>query len=107
MFKKSLIIGTLGITFAHAGNGFSSQMSHVIGGFVTVLLVAYIVSKFFPKYKSRSIWVGFLVSFVFVTIDQSLDYLKYGKFLDQLFDFSSHLLGSIAAIFVGRYLFKK
>lgn len=107
MFKKSLIIGTLGITFAHAGNGFSSQMSHVTGGFLTVLLVAYIVSRFFPKYKSRSIWIGFLVSFTFVTIDQSLDYLKYGKFLNQLFDFGSHLLGSILAVLLGRYLFKK
>jgi hypothetical protein len=107
MFKKSLIIGTLGITFAHARNGFSSQMSHVIGGFVTVLLVAFIISRFFPKYKLKSILIGFLVSLIYVTIDQTLDYFKYGFPLNQLFDFGSHLLGSIVAVFVGKYLFTK
>ena len=107
MLKKSFIIGTLGITFAYAGNGLSSEMSHVVGGFATVLLVAYIVSRFFPKYKTRSILIGFLFSMLYVTIDQSIDYLKEGKFLNQLLDFGSHLFGALLAIVAGKYLFKK
>lgn len=107
MVKKSFLVAILGVTFAHAGNGFSSQFSHFVGGFLTVLLVAYIVSRFFSKYKSRNILIGFLVSLFYVTIDQGLDYLKYGLPLNQLYDFSSHMLGSVVAIFVGKFLFKK
>lgn len=107
MLKKSFIVGTFWMSFAHAGNSFTSQFSHIVGGFATVLLVAYIVLRFFPLYKSRGILIGFLISILYVTVDQGLDYLKYGKFFNQLFDFGSHLLGSVVAVFVGRYIFKK
>ena len=107
MFKKSFIVGIFWMSFAHAGNSFTSEFSHIVGGFATVLLIAYIVSKFFPLYKSRGIWIGFLVSMLYVTFDQSLDYLKDGKFFNQLLDFGSHLLGAILAVFAGRYIFKK
>ena len=118
--RRYLFLASLLLTNpAYAGNGFKSQFSHFLGGLLIVVLVAYIVRKYLPAHKPKSVLIpkgvvipnsvliGFYVSLSYVVIDQTLDYLKYGKLFNQLLDFGSHLLGALLALAVGIYLFKK
>lgn len=68
-----------------------------------VWIVAYLIVKFLSKYKEKSILIAFLISLTYVSIDQSMDYLKDGKFFDQLLDFGVHLLGSVIAVLLAKY----
>jgi VanZ family protein len=98
---KNIFIGLLVISsFASASNGFKSELSHFIGGLIMAALVAYLVFKYSYQYKSKSVLIGFLVSSFYVTIDQLIDYVKDGEFLNQLLDFSVHIIGAI----IGAYL---
>jgi hypothetical protein len=107
MYRK-LFIGLLIISsFANASNGFASEFSHFAGGVGIVWLVAYLVFRFLPKYKTKSILIGFIVSMVYVTIDQSIDYIKDGAFLNQLLDFSVHALGSLLAVYMSHTFIKR
>jgi hypothetical protein len=104
---KNILIGLILISsFASAGNGIKSELSHFVGGLGIVGLVAYIIFNYFPKYRSKSIWIGFWVSMVYVFVDQTLDYFKYGEFFDQLLDFMVHLAGSALAVFIGYKIIK-
>lgn len=98
---KNIMIGLLVISsFASASNGIASEMSHVIGGLLMTMIVAFLVNKYSSKYKASSVLIGFLASTLYVTIDQLMDYVNDGEFLNQFLDFSVHIIGSI----VGAYL---
>jgi len=107
MFKRIIPTLFLLMTFSYAGNSFTSEFSHFSGGLLMVLLVAYIIFKYFPLYKAKSVLIGFLVSFFYVGIDQTIDFIKDGKFLNQLLDFGVHVLGSVVAIFIAKYIMQK
>jgi hypothetical protein len=98
---KNIIIGLLAISsLANASNGLASEMSHVVGGLLMTMLVAFLVNKYSSKYKTKSILIGFLTSTLYVTIDQLIDYVNDGEFLNQFLDFSVHIIGSL----IGAYL---
>ncbi|MEY3090524.1 MAG: hypothetical protein RL113_840 [Pseudomonadota bacterium] len=107
MYQKAFLVTVFGVSMAEAGNGFTSQFSHFMGGLLMVFLVAYIVKKFFSSYAEKAVLIGFGLSIFYVGIDQTLDYMEYGKPLNQLYDFASHALGALIALWSGRYLFKK
>lgn len=104
---KNIIIGLLAISsFASASNGFKSELSHFIGGLIMTILVAYLINRFLPKHKAKSVILGFLASIIFVTVDQSLDYIKDGEFLNQLLDFSVHTVGSVVGLLISMRFIK-
>ncbi len=107
MYKNVVLFLVLISSMANAGNSISSELSHVAGGLIMTSLIAFIVFKYFTKYKTRSVLIGFLVSMIFVLIDQSIDYIKDGEFLNQLLDFVSHLAGSILAVLIAYKIIKK
>jgi hypothetical protein len=107
MVKKAFLALVLGVSMAQAGNGFTSQFSHFMGGLLMVLLVAYIIRKFVASYRSNALWLAFMVSLMYVSVDQTLDYVEYGKPLNQLYDFASHTLGALIALWGGKSFFKK
>lgn len=72
-----------------------------------VWLIAYLVFKYIPKYKTKSILIGFLGSLLYVGVDQSIDYLKDGKLFNQLLDFASHMFGSAIAVLIAKYKTRK
>lgn len=43
---------------------------------------------------------------IYVTVDQLIDYIKDGEFLNQLLDFGFHFLGSIIAFLIGSKIIK-
>jgi ABC-type thiamin/hydroxymethylpyrimidine transport system permease subunit len=107
MYKNIVLFLTLISSIANASNSVSSELSHVVGGLIMTALVALIVFKYFAKYKTKSIMIGFLASMIFVLVDQSIDYIKDGEFLNQLLDFVSHLAGSIITVLIGFRIIKK
>jgi hypothetical protein len=107
MYKNIVLFLTLISSIANAGNSISSELSHVAGGLIMTALVTLIVFKYFAKYKTKSIMIGFLASMIFVLADQSIDYIKDGEFLNQLLDFASHLAGSIIAALIAYKIINK
>ncbi|MDD5358906.1 MAG: hypothetical protein PHI79_08495 [Sulfurovaceae bacterium] len=107
MYKNIFVFLVVISQVASAGNGFASEFSHFAGGLIMTALVAFMVFKYFPKYKTKSVLIGFLVSLLYVFIDQSIDYIKYGKFLDQLLDFTVHVIGSLISVYIGYKVIKK
>ena len=106
MYKNIFVFLVLVSQIASASNGIKSEFSHFAGGLIMTAFVAFIVFKYFPKYKTKSILIGFLVSLLYVFIDQSIDYIKYGKFLDQLLDFTVHVIGSAISAYIGYRIIK-
>ncbi len=106
MYKNVVLFLILISSIASASNGIASEFSHFAGGLIMTGLVGYIVFNYFPKYKIKSILIGFTVSMIYVTVDQLIDYIKDGEFLSQLLDFGSHFLGSIAAFLIGSKMIK-
>lgn len=107
MYKNIFLFLVLVSQVASASNGIKSELSHFAGGLVMTALVAFIVFKYFPKYKAKSVLIGFAVSMIFVFIDQSIDYIKDGAFLDQLLDFAVHAIGSSISAFIGYRVIKR
>lgn len=107
MYKNIFLFLVVISSIASASNGIKSELSHFAGGLVMTALIAFIVFKYFPKYKTKSILIGFAVSIIFVFIDQSIDYIKDGKFFDQLLDFTVHAIGSAISAFIGYMIIKK
>ncbi len=107
MYKNIFIFLVLISQVASASNGIKSELSHFAGGLVMTALVAFVVFKYFPKYKAKSVLIGFTVSMIFVFVDQSIDYIKDGAFLDQLLDFTVHSIGSLISAYIGYRIIKK
>lgn len=106
MNRIIFVFSLLFSSFAHANTGFDSQFSHFSGGFFGTALVAYLVMHFAKKHRDKAIVWAFTISMIFVSIEQTRDYILRGKFLGQLYDFSMHTLGTLLAIYLLRKLMK-
>ncbi len=106
MYKYLIALLFVSLQIAEASNGWKSELSHLIGGLLMPLIIAFIVTKLSPKYASKGILIGFIVSITYVAIDQIMDYVKDGKFFDQLMDFGFHFLGSLITLIAAKR-FKK
>ncbi|MBD3807885.1 MAG: hypothetical protein IE880_04110 [Epsilonproteobacteria bacterium] len=103
---KNIIYFLILTSFVSASNGIASEFSHFAGGLIITGLAGYLIFNYFPKYKIRSILIGFMASMIYVTVDQLIDYIKDGEFLNQLLDFGFHFLGSIIAFLIGSKIIK-
>ena len=91
--------------FANASTAFASQFSHFAGGFLGTLLVAFVFFYFLRRFRDKAIlWAVMLgsavLSTVYAFLDQAIQYMNRGGFWGQAFDFASHTLGTILAVYV-------
>ncbi len=106
MYKNIFLFLVLISQVASASNGIKSELSHFAGGLIMTALIIFITFKYFPKYKTKSVLIGFAVSMIFVFVDQSIDYIKDGAFLDQLLDFAVHAIGTSISAYIGHRIIK-
>jgi hypothetical protein len=105
--KKIVFVSLFFVSpFANASTAFASQFSHFSGGFLGTLLAAYLIVLFLKKYRDKAILWAVTLSMIFVSIEQTRDYMLRGKFFGQLYDFSMHVLGTLLAVYVLRKLIK-
>jgi len=87
-------------TYANASTAFASQFSHFAGGLLGTLLAAYVIVRFVKKYRDKAILWAALLSTAYAFIDQTREFIFRGKFWGQTYDFFSHTLGTLLAVYV-------
>lgn len=85
---------------ASASTGFWSQFSHFSGGFLSVILVAYIILRFINKYRDKAIIYATAFSIAYGVIDQAQQFIRHGKFWGQAYDFAAHTFGAVLAFYL-------